>query len=1029
MINRLVILCLRRRLLVWGFCITLFLIGCYSMTQLAVDAYPDVSDVTVQVLTQYPGHAAEEVEQQITVPLERELNGVPGLHIMRSKSTFALSIIQMVFTDGTEDYFERQRVLERINNVTLPPGTQASLDPLTSANGEIYRYTLQSRIRSPRELRDMNNWIVFPAFKQVAGVVDVDPFGGENYRFELDVDSQKMAAYGLTIKDVTTAISNDNVNAGGGMITRGEQSFVVRGLGAIGSIDDIKNIVLTEKNGIPVMIKDIGQAQLGVLPRQGICGLDANDDAVSGIVDMLRGSNPSRVLEGVHAKIKELNEKILPKDVKIVPYLDRTVLVNTTLERITRTLLEGIALVVVVFILFLGNVRGALLVALTIPFALFFAFFMMQVTHIPANLLSLGAIDFGVIVDGAIVLMEVILRHSEENPGMTLTVEDARAAAIEVARPIFFATLIIICSYLPLFAFESVEKKLFTPMAFTVGYALIGALLFALCVVPALAYITYRKPHQVFHNKALDWLTVQYGHLVHFILERPKSIFIPIGVTVLVILFLINVVGREFLPYLDEGSMWVQVQLPPAISIEKATEMAGKLRMCLQTFDHEVKDIVTQTGRNDDETDPFTFSHIECCVTLKPYDQWGGDKQALIARMDQKLQKEMPGVSLGFSQPIFDNMNDLLTGAHSDLVVKVYGDDFGEARRICAEVVEELQKVSGASDVTIDEEPPLPQLRVDVNRPAAARYGINVADITALIQTAVGGNAVTTVFVGQKSYDLAVRSIEGDRRDLKTISNLMLHSASGSLIPLSDVATLKLAAGETTIDREMAHRYMKVRLNLRGRDLASFYAEAQKRIDAHVKYNHNDYRIAWGGAFENQQRAQTRLSVIVPGAIILIFFLLFTGFGIMRHAAMILIVVPLALVGGLAALWLRGMTLNVSSAVGFIALFGVAVQNGVIMISNLNRNKQMFSSLKEAIERGTRERLRPVLMTASVATLGLLPAAIARGVGSDVQRPLATVIVGGLLSATILTLVVLPGVYYLVESKVEARSKNKENRR
>jgi heavy metal efflux system protein len=1028
MISGLVSFCLRRRWLMVSVFFGIFIFGFYSASQLSIDAYPDISDTTVQVVAQYPGHAAEEVETQITIPLERELNGVPNLKVMRSKSTFALSFIQLVFQEGTEDYFARERVQERVNNVTLPSNVQASLNALTSANGEIYRYTLQSRLRSPRELRDLNNWVVFPALKQVPGVVDVDPFGGENYQYQVIVDPDKLTKYGLFIPNVVSAVISNNTNAGGGKMNRGEQAFVVRGLGAITNMKDIGNVVISQKNGTPVFVRDIGEVVQGAIPRQGILGLNQNGDAVSGIVDLLRGSNPSRVLDGIHKKVEELNSRILPRDVKIVPYLDRTELVNTTLERVTRTLLEGITLVVLVLLFFLGNVRGALIVALTIPFALFFAFTMMHLTNIPANLLSLGAIDFGIIVDGAIVLLEVILRQAEDQPDKGLEEADARNAALQVARPMFFATLIIITAYLPLFAFESVEKKLFTPMAYTVGYALCGALLFALCIIPGLAFATYRRPRKVFRSPMLEWLGKHYDRYLRFLVKRPGLILLPIVVCGGLVVFFGMSLGREFLPYLDEGSLWLQVQLPAAISIEKAAEMAGELRQSLLSFP-EVRAAVTQTGRNDDETDPWTFSHIEACVTLKSYNEWGGNKAALIERMSEKLNTDLPGVSFGFSQPIFDNMNDLLTGAHSDLVVKIYGDDLVETRRIAQRIVDELQRVRGAADVAVDEEPPLPQLQININREAAARFGINISDITDLIQSAVGGVAVTNFYIGEKNYDIAVGVTEKYRGTPEAVSNLTLPSSDSVPISLGELADLRLGAGETTIDREMSHRYMQIHLNLRGRDLSSFYAEAQRVIEEKVKLNHEENRIEWGGAFENQQRAENRLVVVVPATIGLIFLLLFFGFGEIRHAAMILIVIPLALLGGLAALYFRGMTINVSSAVGFIALFGVAVQNGVIMLSNLKRmHRDEGHTLEETVRRGAGVRLRPVLMTATVATLGLLPAALARGVGSDVQRPLATVIVGGLITATLLTLLVLPGLYFLVERRYDRLTAHRANR-
>jgi cobalt-zinc-cadmium resistance protein CzcA len=1016
MIGSIVGICLQRRWLVIGAFFAVFLYGCYSATQLAIDAYPDIADVTCQVITQYPGHAAEEVEQQITIPLERELYSIPGLHIMRSKTTFGLSLITLVFEDGTEDYFERARVQEHINGVTLPTGVQAGLDSVTSPIGEIYRYTLESRTRSPRELRDVQNWTVIPELKKVPGVIDVDPFGGENYQFQVIIDPAKLTKYNLALITVTSAISSNNTNSGGGLIVRGEQSYVVRGIGAIRDLRDIENIVINQKNGNPVLVKDIGEVEMGVLPRQGILGKNGNDDAVEGIVDLLRLANPSKVVGGVHKKVAELNSRILPPDVKVVPYLDRSDLVNTTLERVSRTMLEGMTLVVIVLLLFLGSVRGALIVALTIPFALFFAFALMHLTRIPANLLSLGAIDFGIIVDGAIVLMEVVLRQHEEHPGKVLEAVDARSAALQVAKPIFFATLIIITSYLPLFAFERVENKLFTPMAFTIGYALIGALCFALCVIPALAYMTYRKPHKVYKNSVLVWLGRRYDGYLKKVLERPKRVILPVLLCALMVVFLGMTVGREFLPYLDEGSMWMQIEMPPGISIDKATEIARNFRTVAHTFP-EVLDVISQTGRNDDATDPWTFSHIEACITLKPYQTWGGDKAGLIKRMSAKFATEIPGVDFGFSQPIIDGVNDKIAGAHSALVIKVFGEDLTEDRRIAKQVIGELGHIKGAVDVAMDQEPPLPNFVIKVDRQAAARYLINISDISNLIETAVGGGVVTNVFVGEKSYDLACRFIPAVRGNPEAIGNLVLTSSTGGLIPLKQVADLKVAPGESTITREMGRRHMTVKLDLRDRDLAGFVAEAQSRIEQNSKYDHHLYEVVWGGAFENQERAQARLAIIVPAALVVIFLILFFGFGEMRYAIMILIVVPLAMLGGLAALHLRGMTLNVSSAVGFIALFGVAVQNAVIMISNLNRRRVQGDTLEGAVRHGAGERLRPVLMTATVATLGLLPAALARGVGSDVQRPLATVIVGGLLSATFLTLLILPAVYYLVERR------------
>ena len=1016
MIDRIVAWCLHHRALTIVLFVMIGAMGVYSWRQLALEAYPDIADTTAQVVTQYPGHAAEEMEQQITTPLERELAGTPGLQVMRSRTTFALSLITLVFRDGVDDYWARQRINERIQSVTLPAGATPGLDPISSPIGEIYRYTVESKQRSPRELKDLQDWVVYPQLKQVFGVADVTIFGGETVSFQLVVDPAKLAQFGVGLRDVENAITANNANAGGSVLVTGEQGVVVRGIGLITSLDDLGNVVVTQKGGVPIFLKDLGIVHLGTLQREGMVGKDDDPDVVTGIVLLLRGVNPSPVLDGIHQKVEKLNHGLLPPDVKVVPYIDRTNLINTTVHTISHTLIEGLLLVTLVTLLFVGSLRGALLIALTIPLSLLFAFICMHFTNIPANLLSLGAIDFGILVDGSIVLVETILRRHEAHPDAELTEGDAQSAAVQVARPIFFATLIIIVSYLPLFAFERVEKKLFTPMAFTVGYALVGALATALLLMPGLAYLMYRKPGRIFRNRALEWIATQYHELLGRVLHRPRLAIVPGAIAAVLAVVLGATLGRDFLPYLDEGSIWLQVQMPPGISIEQGSQMAAELRRVVRTFP-EVSYIVTQLGRNEDGTDPWTPSHIEASVGLKPYHEWGGDKQALIRRMDARFS-QMPGYQVGFSQPMIDGVEDMIAGAHSELVVRIFGDDFRETRRIAEAVRDVLATVPGAADPAVDQEPPLPQLQVVVNRAAAARYGINVADIADLIQTAVGGQALSQVFLGERRYDVTVRFADYARNSQTAIGNLQLVTASGARIPLSQVAEIRQDAGESTITHEMARRHLTVKLDLRGRDLATFIADAKQRIEAKVPYDHQQFDIEWGGQFENQQRAQARLAVIVPAALALIFVLLYAQFGDIGYAGLILLNVPLALLGGVMALHLRGMTLNVSSAVGFIALFGVAVQNGVIMVANLNRWRAIAGiSLLDAVRHGAEERLRPVLMTASVATLGLLPAALARGVGSDVQRPLATVIVGGLITATLLTLLVLPALYIVLESR------------
>ena len=1018
MIEGLVAVCIYRRTVVWVVFTLIALYGVYSWTRLPLEAYPDIADTTSQVITQVPGLAAEEVEKQITIPLEREIMGTPGMYVMRSKSTFGLSLITVVFQDGVEDYWSRQRLQERISGVSLPYGATPGLDPLTSPIGEIYRYTLESKTRSLRELSEMQFWTVIPRLKQVAGLADITNFGGVTTQFMLEFDPTKLAKYNLSLAQVTNAINTNNANAGGSIIVRGEQGFVVRGVGLIGGLDDLGNVVVaTQKTGVPVLVKDLGDLRYGHQDRNGILGRNDNPDTVSGIVLMLKRENPSRVLEGVHAAVEELNNHLLPHDVKVIPYLDRTFLVKATLHTVSKTLLEGMVLVTAVLLVFLGSPRAAVIVAITIPLSMLIAFIFMHHFGIPANLLSLGAIDFGIIVDGAVVMMECILRYYEEKGGEPLRQRDVRNAAHEVTRPIFFGMAIIITAYLPLFMFERIEYKLFSPMAWAIGFALLGALLVCLTVIPGLAYEVFRKPGRVKHIKTLDRLRDGYSSWMDRIVGRTYLTVAAFAFAIVGVGVLGGAIGRDFLPTLDEGSIWLQVTLPPSISLDKASEMATELRRAAMEF-KEVSNIVTQLGRNDDGTDPWTPSHIESSVTLYPYDTWksGISKHELIARMTERFD-QIPGIDVGFTQPMIDGVLDKLAGAHSDLVVKVYGTDFRESRRIAEGIVEQLKTVAGAQDVVIDQEPPLPQVRIEVDRAACARYGVSAADIADMVSTGIGGKPAAQVFVEERHYDIGVRAAPQWRSSPDAIGNLQVISSTGARIALAQVARVSLETGESTITREMGKRHLTVRLNIRGRDLASLLDESKQKIEENVQFDHTRFQLSWGGQFENQQRAQARLAVIMPVVIAIMFILLFATFKNAHQPLMILGAVPLGALGGLIALHLRGMTLNVSSAVGFIALFGVAVMDGILMVSRFNRFRNEDGlGVKEAVLAGTKLRFRPVLITASVATLGLLPAALQFGLGSDVQRPLATVVVGGLITATGLTLVWLPALYWVVES-------------
>lgn len=1017
-----------KRWLVLALFILLTFFGYYSWTQLSIEAYPDIGDVSSQIVTQVPGLAAEEVEQQITIPIERAINGLPGMHVMRSKSTFGLSMVTIVFQDGTDDYFARTRIQERLTDLELPYNATANLDPLTSPTGEIFRYIIESKSHDLRELTDLQTFVIIPRIKQVSGVVDVTNFGGITTQFQVEIDPIKLEQYGLALSEVVNKIETNNTNAGGSVMNRGDQSYVIRGIGLLRTLEDIGNIVVKSQQGTAIFMKDIGQIRYGNLERKGALGYSdkrgANySDNIEGIVLLLKGQNPSVVLEGVNQAIDELNNTILPAGVQIHPFMDRTQLVETTLTTVSHTLLEGMGLVIIVLIIFLGSWRGALLVAITIPIALLTAFILMHFTHVPANLLSLGAIDFGIIVDGAIVMMEAILKKREENEDEQLTELGIASIVKQMAKPIFFATIIIITAYIPLFAFERVEKKLFTPMAFTVGYALLGALLVALFLIPGLAYVVYRKPQKVYHNKWLEKLTVGYHRQIQHLLKRPKRVFTPLIIIFAGAIILTCTVGKDFLPPLDEGSIWLQVSLPPGITVEKSKEMSDSLRARTLQYD-EVTYVMVQAGRNDDGTDAWTPSHFECSVGLLPYKQWknGKTKADLIEELAAEY-KQMPGYDVAFSQPMIDGVMDKIAGAHSELVVKIYGEDFKEIRRIADEVLITLRKVKGAVDLAIDQEPPLPQLQIKADRYKIAQYGLNVADVSDLIETAIGGKAVSQIFQEGKVYDIICRYHEASRNTPEKIGNLMLTNESGAKIPLSQVATIKLNTGESTIAREMNKRHLTVRLNLRGNDLTSFLKEAQAKIEKDIKYDHNDIKIKWGGQFENQNRAYQHLAIIVPMALALMFILLYGAFGSFSQAGLLMSVVPLAIFGGMLALNIRAMTLNVSSVVGFIALFGVAIQNGVLMITQFNALRKKGYALKEAVIEGAQHRFRPVIMTATVAILGLLPASLATGIGSDVQRPLATVIVYGLFFATVITLYALPSLYYLLE-KINADKKH-----
>ncbi|HQH25121.1 MAG TPA: CusA/CzcA family heavy metal efflux RND transporter [Bacteroidales bacterium] len=1027
--HRLFRLFINRRLLIATIFVIIAGIGIYSWIVLPVDAYPDIADVTVEVITQVSGLATEEIEQQITIPLERELNGLPGLQTMRSKNLFGISNILLVFQDGIDDYWARQRVQERISGIDLPFDATPEIGPLTSPTGEIFRYYIESNSKSLRELTDLQRWVIIPRLKQITGVADVQNFGGITTQYQIEIEPDKLDKYDISLNDVIEGIERNNSNAGGSLMDRGDLSYTIRGVGLIQDLEDLGRIVVSTTHGIPVYINDLGTLKYGNLERKGVFGYtDRTTDlseSVQGIVQMLRYENPSLVLKEIHKAVDELNEKILPEDVTIRVFLDRTHLVSATLNTVSHTISYGVLLVVGVLIIFLGSWRSALVIAITIPLSLLIAFIFMYFFGIQANLLSLGAIDFGILVEGAIVMLETVLRKREEEPDAMLSVDNIAKRSVEMGKPIFFAMLIIIIVYLPLFTFERIERKMFAPMAYTVGFATLGALAVALIMIPGLSFTIYRKPRKVYHNKWLEKLTVLYHKYNVKLLRKPRRVFLPLGLILALTVVLTFTVGKDFLPSLDEGSLWLQVQLPPGIALHKSRAMADTLRNHLIKYE-EVEYAMTQVGRDDEGTDPFSISHAECGVGLIPYREWkrGKRKDDLIAELAADLER-LPGYEIGFSQPIIDMVMDQIAGSHSDLAIKIFGEDLIEARRIADEIADLIREIKGAEDVSIEQEPPLPQLQIHAEREKIALHGLNVSDVSELIEVAIGGKAVSQIFIGNRVYDVICRYTEKSRETPDRIGSLLLTTASGSRIPLSQVAEIKTTTGPGIINREENERFLTVRVNLRNRDISSFYSEASALIEKEVKYNHHDFRLKWSGQFENQRRAFTRLILIVPLSLALMFLLLYWNFGNFRQAWLQMAMLPLSIFGGMVALNISGMSLNVSSAVGFIALFGMFMMNGVLMITHINHLRKEGTELEKAITDGASHRLRQILMTSAVAILGLLPASLATNIGSDVQRPLATVIVYGLAFGTVITLATLPALYYLLELRFLKKNNNR----
>ena len=988
--------------------------GLMAFKSLPIEAFPDVSDIQVQVITLFPGHAPEEVEKQVTIPIEISLSGVAHSVRLFSHTQFGLSFVVLTFDDQVTDYFARQQVIERLQGADLPPGVQPQLAPLSTAIGEIYRFRVKGGAgHSPRDLRTIEDWTVERYLRMTPGVADVVSMGGLIKRYEVNPDLAKMKYYNLTMQQVFTALGRGNANAGGNYVEQGAQQYLIRGIGLLRSAADIGNIVVASHNGTPVLIKDIAGVIVSAVPRQGIVGQDDDDDIVNGIVLMRKGENPSQVLRELKERVDTLNGSILPKGVRIVSYYDRTWLIHTTLKTVFKNLLEGASLVSVVLFIFLGNFRAAGIVALMIPLALLATFIGLTWRGIPANLLSLGAMDFGIIVDGAVIVVENVFRKLSEHEHKTdrHTVRELiLEATAEVGRPTFFSMLIIIAAHIPIFTLQRHEGRIFSPMAWTVTSALVGSLLFSLTLVPLLCFYLLRRnlPHK--DNLAVLTCKRFYRPALAWALGHRKTVLGLALAALGVSLALVPRLGTEFLPELNEGTIWVNANMPAGISVNETTALCARMRSALRQIP-EVRSVISKAGRPEDGTDPKPLNMSEIFVDLKPSSEWKRKvtKNQVIEEMDRELDK-IPGIETSFSQPIRDNVLESISQIDGQIVVKLFGEDSGILRTNAQNFIRGFLSVPGVSRAFIDRAGEVPQSLIEIDRDRAARYGLNVSDVEDVIETGLGGRAATELWEGEKHFSVVVRLPEAERR-LANLKNLLVDTPEGMHIPLEQVAAFNVGGGAMNISRENGKRVVAIGVFIHGRDMGSVVAGMQERVKS--AQLPEGYYVTWSGEFENQQRAMKRLAFIVPVSVFLIFVLLFDAFKSIVSALLILLNVPFALIGGIFALLFTSIPLSVSAAIGFIALFGQAVLNGVVMVSYFNQLCDSGSIPFEAVLNGALVRLRTVLMTTLLAMLGLLPMALSHGIGSETQKPLAVVIIGGLISATLLTLFVLPTLYLL----------------
>lgn len=992
--------------------------GVIAFRDLPVEAFPDVSDIQTTIVTLDPGRAAEEVEQQVTVPLEIALSGLPHATRMFSHTQFGLSYIVITFDEATSDLVARQQVSERLAGADLPAGILPSLQASQTAIGEIYRFTVEAPALPSGERRTLEDWVIEKNLRLVPGVADVVTIGGEVKQYEVNPDLARLRDANVTLAQLYAALSRANANTGGGVVTQGRQQFLVRGLGLLKTLDDVGDVVITANHGVPLRVRDVALVHLGHAPPQGIVGVDADDDAVTGIVIMRKGENPSRVLQGIHSKVDDLNHAILPKGVAIKPYYDRTWLIDTTLHTVFHNLLEGALLVVAVLYLFLSNVRAALIVAAVIPLALLSTFLGLSFIGIPANLLSLGAMDFGILVDGAVIVVENIFRRLSEShsPEQYKSRRDViLEAAIEVGRPTLFSMIIIIAAHIPIFTLQRHEGRIFAPMAWSVTSALVGSLIVSLTLVPLLCWLFLPKTVPHGDNRLVHALKLSYLPLLDWALARRRTVLLIAFATLAGALLIGSRLGSEFLPELNEGSIWVNLAMPTGMSLAESRADVRHVRETLHTVP-EIASVISKAGRPDDGTDPKLINSVEALVVLKPEAQWreGRSKGDLIREMDAKLSA-IPGFEPSFSQPIRDNVLESISQVDGQIVIKVFGDDLNVLNATGREILGQIRAVPGVVQAEIDREGALPQVRLEVDRAAAARYGLNIADVQDVIETSLAGKAATELYEGERHFSVVVRLPE-ESRTLAKMRGILVATPDGAQIPLENVVQFRTASGAQDISRENGSRVLSIGVFIRDRDMGSVVADMQTAVATKVRVPQG-YRLVWSGEFENQQRAMKRLAVVVPISVLLIFVLLFNAFGSLKSASLIVANIPFAMIGGIVALALTGLPLSVSAAIGFIALFGQAVLNGVVLVSHFDQLQAEGLDAREAVRIGALTRLRTVLMTALLAMLGLAPMALSTAIGAETQRPLAIVVIGGLVSATLLTLLVLPTLYLALNER------------